>query len=282
LDDRGLTSEGRPTAALAVVFAAIAVLTTLDLGFDASGGPKVLHILVEGAVSLAGLVGAAVMARRLWLVVRQGRDAQREAAALAERLKATEAEAARWRSEARDHIEGLKRGSGPSVRPLGALPGREGSRSAAAQRIEPQGAGGGSLDHGGHLDSRPAPSTRRRVSPAAATWPHSSSKICSFPALVPGRRDRLFEPRARPGELLHDRCYPALPDEATRRIAILRAPDRLKTIPAIGSRRALAHVRAQLARRPQCTWGVAAERALPRVVRVCLIWRPAGHSPEVT
>jgi hypothetical protein len=150
LDDRGLTSEGRPTAALAVVFAAIAVLTTLDLGFDASGGPKVLHILVEGAVSLAGLVGAAVMARRLWLVVRQGRDAQREAAALAERLKATEAEAARWRSEARDHIEGLKRGSGPSVRPLGALPGREGSRSAAAQRIEPQGAGGGSLDHGGH------------------------------------------------------------------------------------------------------------------------------------
>jgi DNA-binding CsgD family transcriptional regulator len=107
LDDRGLTSEGRPLAALAIVFAAIAVLTAIDLGFDASGGPKVVHILVEGAVSVMGLVGAAVMARRLWLVVRQGREAQREALALAERLKASEAEAARWRGEAREHLEGL-------------------------------------------------------------------------------------------------------------------------------------------------------------------------------
>jgi DNA-binding CsgD family transcriptional regulator len=92
---------------LAVVFAAIAVLTALDLGFDASGGPKAVHVLVEGAVSLTGLLGAALMGRKLLAVVREGREARGEAAALAERLKMTEAEAARWRSEAREHLAGL-------------------------------------------------------------------------------------------------------------------------------------------------------------------------------
>jgi DNA-binding CsgD family transcriptional regulator len=107
LDDERLTSEGRLPAVLLVVFAAIAVLTALDLGFDLSGGPKVGHVMIEGTVSLVGLAGAVVMARRLWLALLAARALRREAAALAERLKATEAEAARWRGEAHDLLKGL-------------------------------------------------------------------------------------------------------------------------------------------------------------------------------
>jgi len=107
LDDHGLTSEGRSLAALLVVFAGIGVLTALDLGFDTQGGPKLAHVLIEGAVSLTGLAGAAFVARRLWTALREVREARRATVALTERLKATEAEAARWRQEARDHIEGL-------------------------------------------------------------------------------------------------------------------------------------------------------------------------------
>ena len=107
MDDHGLTSEGRSLAALLVVFAGIGVLTALDLGFDTQGGPKLAHVLIEGAVSLTGLAGAAFVARRLWTALREVREARRATVALTERLKATEAEAARWRQEARDHLEGL-------------------------------------------------------------------------------------------------------------------------------------------------------------------------------
>ncbi|MCC6214640.1 MAG: hypothetical protein IT376_07210 [Polyangiaceae bacterium] len=47
------------------------------------------------------------MARRLAAVMRSERAAREEARALAERLQRTEAEAARWRSEARDLLAGL-------------------------------------------------------------------------------------------------------------------------------------------------------------------------------
>ena len=107
MQERGLTSEGRLFAALLVAFACIALLTALDLVLDLGGGSKVGHVIVEGAVSLSGLAGAIVMARRLWLVLSDARATQREAAALAERLKETEAEAARWRSEAQDLLNGL-------------------------------------------------------------------------------------------------------------------------------------------------------------------------------
>lgn len=107
MDDEGLTSEGRLPAVLLAVFAAIAVLTALDLVFDLSGGPKLGHVMIEGAVSVVGLAGAVVMARRLWLALRATRELQREAAALAERLRATEMEAARWRGEAHDLLKGL-------------------------------------------------------------------------------------------------------------------------------------------------------------------------------
>lgn len=47
------------------------------------------------------------MVRRLVRVVRNAREVQEEALALAERLKASEAEAARWRDEARELLKGL-------------------------------------------------------------------------------------------------------------------------------------------------------------------------------
>ena len=107
MQERGLTSEGRLFAALLVAFACIALLTALDLVLDLGGGSKVGHVIVEGAVSLSGLAGAIVMARRLWLLLSDERAVRREAAALAERLKVTEAEAGRWRGEAQDLINGL-------------------------------------------------------------------------------------------------------------------------------------------------------------------------------
>lgn len=107
MHERELTSEGRLYAALLIAFACIGLLTALDLVFDLSGGSKVGHVIVEGAVSLSGLVGAIVMAGRLRLVLRQARAARSEAADLAARLKVTEAEAARWRTEAHDLLNGL-------------------------------------------------------------------------------------------------------------------------------------------------------------------------------
>ncbi len=107
MEDPGLTSDGRLLAALLVAFACIAILTALDLIFDLSGGPKIAHVMIEAAVSLGGLAGAILMARRLWMALRDERAVRREAAALAERLKVTEAEAGRWRGEAQDLINGL-------------------------------------------------------------------------------------------------------------------------------------------------------------------------------
>lgn len=90
-----------------VAFAAIALLAALDLASDLSEGTTVRHVLTEGGVFGVGLVGATVMAHRLRALVRRERAARDEAAALAQRLKATEAEAARWRGEARDLLAGL-------------------------------------------------------------------------------------------------------------------------------------------------------------------------------
>jgi DNA-binding CsgD family transcriptional regulator len=58
-------------------------------------------------VVLVGLLGSVVMARRLTLVLQSARAAEEDALALAERLRVTEAEAARWRGEARDLLSGL-------------------------------------------------------------------------------------------------------------------------------------------------------------------------------
>jgi DNA-binding CsgD family transcriptional regulator len=88
-------------------FAAVALLAALDLASDLSEGTTVGHVVAEGGVFVVGFLGATVMARRLRSLVRSERAARDEALALAERLKVTEAEAARWREEARDLLNGL-------------------------------------------------------------------------------------------------------------------------------------------------------------------------------
>lgn len=102
-----LTSEGKLLLGVLVAFVAVALLAALDLASDLAAGTTVEHVLAEGSVFLVGLLGAVLIARRLMRVVRSERAARREALVLAERLEASQAEAARWRAEARDLLAGL-------------------------------------------------------------------------------------------------------------------------------------------------------------------------------
>lgn len=102
-----ITSEGRLLTGLLVAFFAVAVLAGVDVASDLREGTTVGHVLAEGGVIVVGLVGAVVVARQLLRDLRRARSAQAEARALAERLQATEAEAARWRNEARSLLDGL-------------------------------------------------------------------------------------------------------------------------------------------------------------------------------
>jgi DNA-binding CsgD family transcriptional regulator len=90
-----------------VAFVAVALLAALDITSDLDEGTTVWHVLTEGGMFSVGLGGAVVMARRLHALVRRERAARNEATALTERLNATEAEAARWRGETRDLLNGL-------------------------------------------------------------------------------------------------------------------------------------------------------------------------------
>ncbi len=102
-----LTSEGKLLVGVLLAFVAVSLLAALDLASDLRDGTTVGHVVAEGGVFLVGLLGATVMAARLMRVMRSARAAQDEAVALAEQLKVTQAEAARWRDEARDLLNGL-------------------------------------------------------------------------------------------------------------------------------------------------------------------------------
>lgn len=102
-----LTSEGKLLVGVLPAFVAVALFAALDLGSDLKNGTTVGHIVAEGGIFLVGMLGAVFMARRLLQVVRSERAAREEALNLAERLKASEEEAARWRGEARDLLKGL-------------------------------------------------------------------------------------------------------------------------------------------------------------------------------
>jgi DNA-binding CsgD family transcriptional regulator len=102
-----LTSEGKLLAGVAAAFVGVALVASLDLVSDLRDGATVRHVIAECAVFVVGLFGAVFMARRLVLVIRGGQAAREHALELAERLEATEADAARWREEARDLLKGL-------------------------------------------------------------------------------------------------------------------------------------------------------------------------------
>ena len=102
-----LTSEGKLLVGVLLAFLAVALLASLDLVSDLREGTTVGHVVAEGGGFLVAMIGAVFMAQRLLRLVRSERAAREEASALAERLKATEADATRWRSEARDLLDGL-------------------------------------------------------------------------------------------------------------------------------------------------------------------------------
>ena len=109
-----LTPDGRLITGALLAFVAIAALAAIDLATDLRGGTTVGHVLVEASVALVGLAGAAYMLRRLIEVIRRERASRAEAAELAARLDSTaarlaesQAEAARWRTEAGDLLRGL-------------------------------------------------------------------------------------------------------------------------------------------------------------------------------
>ncbi len=102
-----LTSEGKLLLGVLVAFVAVAVLAALDVGFDLREGTTVGHVVTEGSIVAVGLAGALLMAHRLTQLLRSERAARAQVSALTDRLEATEAEAARWRGEARDLLAGL-------------------------------------------------------------------------------------------------------------------------------------------------------------------------------
>jgi DNA-binding CsgD family transcriptional regulator len=107
LGSPNLTSEGRHLKGVLVAFTAVALLAGLDLAADLSEGATIGHVLAEAGGFLVGLLGSIVLARRLRELARRERAARDEVTALAERVRATEAEAARWRQEARELLQGL-------------------------------------------------------------------------------------------------------------------------------------------------------------------------------
>lgn len=92
---------------LVLLFGAMAVLVGIDLLTDLQASTTVAHVLLELAVVAIGAAAAVGIALRLR---RSARDAQRlreHADQLAEDLRVTRQEAARWRSDAADLIAGL-------------------------------------------------------------------------------------------------------------------------------------------------------------------------------
>lgn len=97
----------RVAMAVAGLFAAIAILATVDLVTDFGEGTTTGHVLVETAVVLAGLAGFVVLVRGIAELKRREREARAEVAALGSRLQAVQQEALQWRTEAKDLLQGL-------------------------------------------------------------------------------------------------------------------------------------------------------------------------------
>ena len=93
--------------ALLAAFVAIAALALLDVLADLHEGTTISHVLLEVAVVVIGLAGAAGMGRRLVGITRRERTTRLEAEHLAERLEHSKQEAAHWREEAQALLHGL-------------------------------------------------------------------------------------------------------------------------------------------------------------------------------
>jgi DNA-binding CsgD family transcriptional regulator len=79
---------------------AMTVFVGVDLASDAASGSDLAHLLVEGAIMVAGVVGTAVIGAQLLRVRRRARQLSRD-------LDLTRAEMDRFRAESRDALRGL-------------------------------------------------------------------------------------------------------------------------------------------------------------------------------
>lgn len=110
----GSDRERRRTLWGAFLFVLIAGLIGADLFFDYLEGAGFSHIGLEGVVLVLALSGTVGFARRWLALWREAEEARAEASALRGEARELEAalslqreEAERWKSEAKDLIEGL-------------------------------------------------------------------------------------------------------------------------------------------------------------------------------
>jgi len=101
------SSERRLLIGVLIAFLGVAVFAAIDISSDLHEGTAIGHVLVEGGILLVALLGSIFMARRLVVTLRRARAAHEEVLALTEQLETSQADASRWRSEARDLMIGL-------------------------------------------------------------------------------------------------------------------------------------------------------------------------------
>lgn len=100
-------SERRVLAAAVVLFVVVAALALLDLLADLREGTTAAHVAFEGGVVVAGVTGLLLGLRRIRALRTAERQARAEVANLGERLAAVHQDALRWRTEAKDLLQGL-------------------------------------------------------------------------------------------------------------------------------------------------------------------------------
>ena len=103
-----MTAEPSQTASRVSLafFLVTAVAMGADVFFDWAAGSPPGHVWLESALMVGALAGTLWFARRLTLERRESRLALGEALAASERWRD---EAARWREETREHLDGLGR-----------------------------------------------------------------------------------------------------------------------------------------------------------------------------
>lgn len=102
-----MSSDRRILLTTLLSFCLMAGLSAWDLMTDLGEGTKAGHVIAEAFLLAVGFLGAAFVARLLLQATRRAREAAAQLASVADALRRTEADARRWRQEARDLIRGL-------------------------------------------------------------------------------------------------------------------------------------------------------------------------------